>query len=132
MDSVAAGTSDQNSSSVDMSGFESVTFLVSFGTITSSAATSIKASQSADDVTFNDLAGTAISVADTDDNQIVAVEVIKPTDRYVRCTVSRGTANAVIDGVIALQGRALEAAVTHDATTVVGSEVHHAPAEGTA
>jgi len=129
---VAAGTTDINSSSVDMSGFESVTFIVSFGTITATAVTSIKAGQSADDTTFNDLLGSAITVADTDDNQIAILEIVKPTDRFVRCTVDRGTANAVIDSIIAFQGRALEAAVTHDASTVVGSELHHAPAEGTA
>jgi len=129
---VVAGTTDVNSSSVDMSGFESVIFIVSFGAITATAVTSIKAGQSADDVTFNDLKDSGITVADSDDNQIVLLEIVRPIDRHVRCTVDRGTANAVIDGIVALQGRALEAAVTHDVASVVGSELHHAPAEGTA
>jgi hypothetical protein len=46
--------------------------------------------------------------------------------------VDRGTANAVIDGIIAIQYNANVEPVTHDSTTVVGSEFHHAPAEGTA
>lgn len=129
---VAAGTSDVNSSSVDMSKFESVTFLVSFGAITAGAVTSIKAQQSSDDSTFNDLAGSGITVADDDDNQVVALEIVRPRDRYVRVVVDRGTQNAVVDGIVAFQGRPKTGPVTHDATTVVGSEVHASPAEGTA
>ena len=55
-----------------------------------------------------------------------------PQERCLRCVIDRGTANAVIDGVIALQYLAKTEPVTHDATTVVGSEFHHAPAEGIA
>jgi len=129
---VAAGTTDVESASVDMKSFESVTFLVAFGAITATAVTSVKVQQSADDSTFNDLAGTGVTVADDDDNQVVAVEVHAPLDRYVRCVVDRGTANAVVDGIIASQSGPDAAPVTHDATTVVDTEVHHAPAEGTA
>ena len=71
-------------------------------------------------------------MADDDDNQIVALEIVQPKERYVRVVVDRGTANAVIDFGIALQSTAKAEPVTHDASTVVGSEVHLAPAEGTA
>lgn len=132
MNAVAAGTSDQNSSSVDMSGFENVTFIAAFGTIDSTAVTSIKVQQSSDDSSFADLAGTSISVADDDDNQVAVVSVVKPRERYVRCVVDRGTANAVIDGVVALQTGALTLPVTQPTSSVVSSEVHVSPAEGTA
>ena len=52
--------------------------------------------------------------------------------RWWRCVIEGRTQDAVIDGVIALQYEAAEEPVTHDATTVVGFEFHHAPAEGTA
>lgn len=132
---VAAGTTDINSSSVDMSGFDSVTFYVLFGTITASAVTSVKAQQSSDDGssdTFADLTGTGITVADDDDNQVVVLEIDQPRERYVRCVVDRGTQNAVVDGIIAVQHNAKTVPVTHDSSTVVSSEYHHAPAEGTA
>jgi len=131
INATAAGTTTINSTSVDMSGFESVTFLVAFGAIVAGAATSIKAQQSSDDTSFNDLKGTAVTVADTDDNKVAILEVIRPLDRYVRVVVARATQNSTIDSAVAHQGRALEAAVSHD-TTVLGSELHHAPAEGTA
>ncbi len=132
---VAAGTTDINSSSVDMQGSESVTFVVALGAIVAGAVTSVKAQQSSDDGVadaFADLAGSAITVADDDDNQLVALEIVRPRERYVRCTVDRATQNATVDGIVALLGAPKLAAVTHDTATVVGSEVHASPGEGTA
>jgi hypothetical protein len=60
------------------------------------------------------------------------LEVNQPRERYVRVVVDRGTQNAVVDFGLALQSKPDTAPVTHDATTVVGSEFHQAPAEGTA
>ena len=131
MDAVAAGTSDQNSSSVDMKSFDAVTFAVGFGTITASAVTSIKVQGSDDDSSFSDLAGTAITVADSDDNKIVLAEINCPQQRYIRVVVDRGTQNAVIDFGVALQSKANAAPVTQS-SSVLGSEFHQAPAAGTA
>ena len=132
MTAVAAGTSDQNSSSVDMTGYGSVQFVTLFGAIVSGAVTSVKTQTSSDGSTFNDLLGTAITVADDNDNQAVIHDIGNPRERYLRVVVDRGTQNATIDGYIALQYAANIEPVTYDASTVVGSEFHHAPAEGTA
>ena len=131
LDAVAAGTSDQNSSSVDMKSYDAVTFCVGFGTITASAVTSIKVQGSDDDSSFSDLAGTAITVADSDDNKIVLAEINCPQQRYIRVVVDRGTQNAVIDFGVALQSKANAAPVTQS-SSVLGSEFHQAPAAGTA
>ena len=131
LDAVAAGTSDQNSSSVDMKSFDAVTFVVGFGAITASAVTAIKVQGSDDDSAWSDLAGTAITVADSDDNKIVLAEINCPQQRYIRVVVDRGTQNSVIDFGVALQSKANAAPVTQSAT-VLGSEFHQAPAAGTA
>ena len=131
MNAVAAGTSDQNSSSVDMKGFDACQFVVAFGAITASAVTSVHVETSSDDSTFNDLEGTNVAVADDDGNQLVIVEVDCPQERYLRVVVDRGTQNAVIDGAIAFQHKADTEPVTHDTSTVLGSEYHLAPDEGT-
>jgi len=131
----AAAQTDVNCTGVDMKGFRSVTFIVAFGAIDPTAVTSIKAQQSDDDGStdaYSDLEGTSISVAADDDNQLVALEIDEPLKRYVRCVIDRGTADAVVDSVVALQYNAHSEPVTHDSTTVVASEYHHAPAEGTA
>jgi hypothetical protein len=132
---VAAGTTAVTSSAIDMKGFDSCQFVVFFGAITANAVTSVKAQQSSDDGSsdaYADLAGTSITVADDDDNQTVILDIDKPRERYLKCVVSRATQNAVVDGIFAIQYNAVEQPVTHDAATVVGSEFHHAPAEGTA
>ena len=128
---VAAGTGDSNSSSVDMLDYEGVRFLVSFGTIVSGAATTIKAAQSADDSSWDDLLGTAITVTDTDDNDVAILDIWRPINRYVRITVTRATQNSTIDGIIAEQYGPRVLPPTNDAT-VIGQEIHSSPAEGTA
>ena len=132
MNAVAAGTSDQNSSSVNMSNFEAVRFTAAFGTITAGAATSVRVQQSADNSNWDDLLGSDITVADDDDNQVVVLDIWRPIDRYVRVTVKRATQNAVIDGVVAEQYGPRLLPTTDDSATVVAREIHNSPAEGTA
>ncbi len=129
---VAAGTSAINSTGVDMTGYDGVTFLVGFGAITSAAVTSFNAAQG-DTLggAYVDLTGTAQSVADDDDNQIWALTIHRPGDRFVRCEVARATQNAVLDFIVAVRYRG-DHPVTHDATTVGGTELHISPIEGTA
>lgn len=127
---VAAGTTDVECTSVDMAGFDAVAFFVSLGTLTSTAVTSVKVQGSSDNSTFTDLESTAITVADDDDNQIFVAEVVRPPYRYVRCVIDRGTANAVIDSVVAVQHQARFMPVTQPATTTV--ELNVAPIAGTA
>ncbi len=130
---VAAGAADINSDIVDMAGYEGIRFIIGFGAITTGAVTSTKVQQnSANSGTgMADLAGTAVTVADDDDNQIVVTEVYRPRERYVRLTTLRATQNSVIDFLIAeLYGPSKEG-VASDAT-VVATEIHASPAEGTA
>ena len=128
----AAGTSDIESDSVDMAGFEGVAFVVALGAITSGAVTNVHLETSTDNSSFSDLEGSAQTVADDDDNQIWILDCYKPRERYIRCVVDRGTQNAVVDGITAYQYGPKLAPVTHDATTVGGAEYHASPARGTA
>lgn len=127
---VAAGTTDVESTSVDMADFDSVAFTVAFGAIVSGAVTSVKLQGSANNSTWVDLEGTSITVADTDDNDLVISDQIRPNYRYVRCVVDRGTQNATIDVIIAHQYAARFLPVTQPATTLV--ETHVASVAGTA
>lgn len=134
MNAVAAGTTAQNGSTLDMSGYDGVLFVASFGTLTATQVTSLKAQQDAASGmgTAADLAGTLVGpLADGDGNKCLALDVYRPQERYVRCVVNRATANAVIDGVIAIQYRSRKAPVTQS-TTIAFSEQHISPGEGTA
>jgi len=133
---VAAGTTDITpSAGIDMQNFEGCLFQVLFGAITAGAATSIKVQQSDDDGVadaYSDLEGTSVTVADDDDNQIFWVDVYRPQKRYLKLIVDRGTQNAVLDGIVAMQYGPRKLPTTHDATTVGGGELHASPDEGTA
>ena len=133
-DPVAAGTSDQTTDGVDRSGFDSVLFLCVFGTITGGALTSIKVQQSEDDGAtdaYSDLAGSSITVADTDDDKVAMVEVVGSSKKWLRLYIDRGAANAVVDSVLAISSFPHALPVTPHADQV-GAEVHQGPVEGTA
>lgn len=134
MNAVAAGTSDQEGSVLDMQGFDGVVFVAAFGTLTASQVTSLKAQQGAASNLSDaaDLEGTATGpLADGDGNKLLVLDVYRPQERYVRCVVDRGTANAVIDGVIAIQYAGAKLPIAQG-STVAFAEAHVSPAEGTA
>jgi hypothetical protein len=131
---VAAGQTTVTSSAVDMLGFDAVTAVYAFGSITTGAATSVKAQQSSDDGSadaYSDIEGSSITVLDSYDNKLVLIEINNPQKRYVKFLVSRATQDSVVDGIFAIQTGAKLEPVTQPAT-VATSEYHLAPDEGTA
>ncbi len=133
MNAKAAGATAQNGTTVDMQNWEGVMFVALFGALTATQVTSIKAQQSgAKSSGFSDLEGTeAGPLDDEDSNKALVLDIKNPRERYVRCVASRATANAVIDGVVAIQYGPRKMPAAHD-STVVASEAHAGPAEGTA
>ena len=115
-----------------MQGYNSCLFLVLLGALTDTTVPAIKIQQSSDDGStdaYSDLEGTAYAVADSDDNGVIAVEIIRPTKRYLKLILARATANAVLDGILAVVGNPSSLPITQ---TTLGNEVHVSPAEGTA
>jgi len=110
----AAGTSDITGSIIDMEGYEGCVFILQLGAITSGAVTSCYLKQSAD----SGLSGatslttaTTVTIADTDDEKVIVIDVYRPTKRYIALFVDRGTQNAVVSAV-AMQYGARQAPVT--------------------
>lgn len=133
---VAAGATDiTDATAIDTQGFEGVRFIFSFGAITSGAATSVAAAglaTSSPTPGTDDLAGTKITVADTDDDKIVILDIHKPAQRYIRPFVKRATQNAVLNSIVAeLYGAPDKSPVAKD-TSVASQELHVSPAVGTA
>lgn len=131
---VAAGTTASNGAAIDCSDCEGVMFVAQFGTLTATAVTGIKAQQSDDNAgsdDYTDLEGSAQAIADTGSNKCLVLDVYRPRKRYVRAVVTRGTANAVIDGVIAIKYGLRKLAPSLD-TTVAAKKQVSSPAEGTA
>src|SRR5712692_8868507 len=105
MDPVAAGTSNQDGlAGIDMSGFDGVMFIADVGALTPGQVTRLPVLGSDDDSSFGAFATDAVTLTmdDGDSNKCLVVDVFRPRNRYVRARVQRGTANAVIDCVVAI------------------------------
>jgi hypothetical protein len=138
LNAVAAGTTVQNGTGFDMQsdgGYDGVLFILAVGALTATQVTALKAQQSDDNGSaddYTDLTGTLTGpLADGDGNKLVVLDIFRPGKRYVRPVVNRATANAVIDGVIAI-GYRNRTPPTAQGANVAFSEAHVSPAEGTA
>ena len=130
----AAGTSAITSSAVDMAGYDGCLFIVPMGTIVSGAATSLKVTDcTTTGGSYNDVAGTNQTIADTDDDKVFYVDIKQPALQFLKLVISRATQNATVGGIIAIQyqKRSFPAAgITHG--TGVSGEQWTSPADGTA
>ena len=126
-DHTTAGTGAVNSDSVDMSGYEGVLFITSFGT----AATdnTIEGAQSANDSNWNDLIGSQVVPGASDED--VWLDIYKPIDRYMRCEIARGT-STTCESIWAIQYGARKGAVDNTTTGTIAGEQHSGLAEGAA
>lgn len=128
-----AGVTDINGVTLDMSGYEGVLMVVTFGAITSGAVTSIKAQRDEDSAlgTVADIAGSAQAIADTDDEKTFYIDIYRPAERYVRLLVDRATQNAVVASATYIQYGAHASPVAAHGTGVAGERFVDA-VEGTA
>ena len=128
----AAGTTTINGNTLDMSGWDGVLMIVTFGAITATGVQSIKAQQGAASNLSDaaDLAGTGVTVADTDDEKTFYLDIFRPEEQFVRVVVPRATANAVVASAVYVQYKGSKAPSVHG--TNVSGETHVSPAEGTA
>lgn len=125
-----AATSDVDSDSVDMAGYNGVMFLSYFGTAAANNILKVQQSSdngSADD--WSDVAGTAVSSGTSDEN--VWVDVYRPTKRYVRVKALRGT-SSTLESIYAFRYDARSLPEANIISGTIVGETHLDPAEGTA
>lgn len=106
---VSAGSSiDDNSTRIDMAGYESVTFIT---TITDSVDTGVAAMEIQSNTSDSDSGMTAVSgtsstvtsgANDDLNNTLLISELRKPTNRYVQATRSSATANIAYGEIFAV------------------------------
>lgn len=120
----STATSAVNTDSVDMTGFDGVVFVGALAT--ANAGNSVNLAQSSDNSTFVDLAGTAQVPGTSGD--LVAIDLFRPSDRYVRAEIVRAGASTVTETFYAIQYRGRKSPITSIAT----QETHVSPDEGTA
>ncbi|RWP31811.1 hypothetical protein [Mesorhizobium sp.] len=130
--SAVAAQTDVTGSILDMAGFEGVMFIALTGDVTDTSALALKAEQNP----LNQAGGMAELVgsasfaagATSADSKALVLDVHKPRERYVRAVLERGTANAVVDGIIAIQYMPWSAPTTQDAS-VIASALINDPSE---
>lgn len=85
---------------LDMAGFGAVLMLARFGAIDPSAVTSIYAEQDSDSAMAS---ATKLDVeqdvAETDDGKTFYIDLVRPTERYVRLVVNRSTADSEVSAL---------------------------------
>jgi hypothetical protein len=107
---VASGTTDQTGTGVDMSGWDGVLFVTTLGT--PAVNNIMKAQQSNDDGSaddYDDLEGSAVAPGASDEQQFI--DIYRPTKRYVRPYLTRGSATTV-ENIYAIRYRGRS--VPHD------------------
>ena len=121
MNAKVAGTTNVNGDAyVDTQGYDGVLFIAHIGTLTATQVTKLEAQGSTDHSTWNPFTTDAVTpaMADADSNKCLVLDIFRPMTRYVRPTVERGTANAVIDSCIAILYQADRKPVTDAAVDV--------------
>mgnify|MGYP007100110777 CR=1 FL=1 len=122
--SASAATTAINSTILDMQGYDNVLFIVALGDITATCVLTATAYDNSANSTSG-AATTGVSTtftagASDADNLLMIVDVRRPQDRYCYLNLTRTTANAVVDGIIAIQYNGNKFPVTQGAT-VLGS-----------
>lgn len=124
-----AGTDAIEGDVIDMQGYLGVMFFVAVSV--ANAGNYIKVQQGANSALSDaaDLAGTKVVCGGN--NEIVGVDVYRPTERYVRLHVTR-TASTATGEIYAIQYGPTLMPVDNDTDGTISFENHVAPAEGTA
>ena len=128
----AAAQTDIVTSVVDTRGYDSVAFIAALGDVTDASVLGLTVSTNNADSTIGatETKAKAEHTADPSDadNNLLVVDVNKPRQRYAFATLSRGTADAVVDGIFAVLYNSNERPVEIDAT-VVASGFFNDPAD---
>jgi hypothetical protein len=116
----AAAQTGVDTSVLDMTGYDGVLFLASLGDVSDTSVLTLTVKENTANSTSSPTPttitnGTASAVAgpftagaSDYDNKDIAVDVYRPTKRYVFATLTRTTANAVVNGIYAIRYRGRE------------------------
>lgn len=125
----AAGVTDVTPAArIDMQGFHGVLLLAKIGTIDATGTVTFTARSAATDVAGAKLALIA-TLADTDDDSWVALDLRDPDERFVDWIIERGVANSEVDAVLAIPYRANSLPITQAAADIAASTTAVRPAK---
>lgn len=98
-----AGTSNYDTAPVDMANFEGVRFLIPISTHLDTGTVAATFAMGATTSAFNTLLATSANMTGTTDadSRIMLVDIYRPSDQFVRGTITRATANTSIGPITA-------------------------------
>ena len=125
----AAATADTTTLTtdvLDMQGYDGVVFIAAFGDVTSGSVLLLSVLENTANSTSSPTptaisgatAGATAGASDYD-AKLIAVDVQKPTKRYVYATLARGTQNAVVNGVTAIRYKGSHSCPVTQGSTVL-------------
>ena len=126
-----AGTSGGTVSSdiVDMKGFDWITWVIAFQDVLTTSVITVSmledddsAMGSTTEVAAADKITRTAGASDVD-SKLMVYECLRPKERYVRLTVGIATANAPIDSIVAIKGKARTVKVTQPADVLDQKQV---------
>ncbi len=123
----AAAQTEVLSSVLDMSGYDGVMFIALLGDVTATSVLTLTAkgntassTSSPTPVTQTATAAFTAGASDADSTALV-VDVYDPAMRYAFASLTRTTANAVVNGIVAIQYTAEYRPTTQDATVIASA-----------
>lgn len=106
---------------IDLAGWTGVVFVAHLGDVTTGSVLGLAAYDSDEsNANFDDLDDPLAFTAGASDadNKLLILDVCRPTRRYVRASLTRTTANAVVGGIVAIKYGPLNAPVTQGDTVL--------------
>lgn len=112
---LAAGTTDVNSSAVDLLADLDVQFVIDLGVVSATGTGTFQLQRSDNGSTWTNITGASFAWTDANTLQKVTIGCSEVTNRYVRVAIDRNTANTAITGITAF-ARARNVPVTQVTT----------------
>lgn len=115
------------SSVLDMQGYDGVMFIALLGDVTTACVLTLTAKGNTASSTSSPTPVTQVATAaftadgTSADNKVLQVDVVDPALRYIFASLTRTAANAVVDGIIAIQYMAESRPTTHDASVIASA-----------
>jgi len=110
----ATGQTDPDSAVVDMQGYDGVMFVLHLGAVDATGTITMAAKQAATSIVGDALSGASVAGDAADDDKLLVLDVLRPTDRYLSVTITRAVADSVINGVVAFLYKARDLPVAVD------------------
>lgn len=120
----AAGQTTLTTDTIDMAGWTGVMLVAHLGDVTDTSELGFAAHDSDEsNANFDDLENPLAYTAGASDadNKLMILDVVRPEKRYVRGVLTRGTANAVVNGIVAYKYGPINTPVTQGDTVLASA-----------